>query len=204
MYSREHTVSEQVEVASRLSGAFPRGLAAEVAATLTVVPVSGIPPTNHDVGPVCVDGEPLHIPDRFYSKKPAWGLEKELWGTQRTILACLYSRHDDGFVRETYLRKLLLASEAWVPPFVLQLVGEYVIEIIQVVASSLDSIRNDSYRSFAAENPRYIEITKHRVISYWDCYHRRTCPNFREYPGFQVMDALQPWGDKDAKRLLVP
>ena len=118
------------------------------------------------------------------------------------MLACIFTRHHDGFVRQKYLERLLLRKELWIPPFVLQLVGEYVIEIIHRIARHIDVLRSDSYSQFVAENPDFIALTKRRIISYWDCYYRLTYPRFRDYVGFQVIDSLNLWRVQDAGRLL--
>lgn len=47
----------------------------------------------------------------------------------RTVLDCLFTKHHDGYVREKYLRAVINAQFAWVPPFVIQLLGEYVVQI---------------------------------------------------------------------------
>ena len=80
-------------------------------------------------------------------------------------------------------------NHEWIPTFVVQLVGEYVVEILQVVSRNLDHLDPPLYRRFLRANPEFFARTKQRVISYWDCYYRwqrRT-----DYVGFQIITFLE-------------
>ncbi|WP_145043526.1 hypothetical protein [Mycobacteroides abscessus] len=72
---------------------------------------------------------------------------------QRTILGCLYTRHYDGFVRQQWVRTILDAEHLWVAPFVIQLLGEYVPEIIDDIAEALRARPAEPYGRFITENP---------------------------------------------------
>jgi hypothetical protein len=196
------TVAEQPNVAQRLRSAFPSSLASEVDAALRLLPAGGHAPSSQDIGPIIVRGEMVHIPTRIYSPELIGMAEDDLGASARVVLACLFTRHHDGFVRERYVPHLLSADQAWVVPFTLQLVGEYVVEIIELLASRIDELRNDRYRLFAAENDRFVQKTRHRVLSYWDCYYRSRYPRFDEYPGFRVMNELGLWEQHDVPRHL--
>ena len=45
------------------------------------------------------------------------------------MTAAIYSRHPDGRVRQRALGTLLDFDEPWTAPFIMQLLGEYVIQI---------------------------------------------------------------------------
>src|SRR5688572_16660161 len=105
----------------RLRSAFPSSIAADVDAALAVVPLDGPELPIHDIGPVRVGGEELHIPSRFYAPEPPTEVLDTLADSARTVLACLYTRHHDGHVRERQLRAVISSSADWVPPFVVQL-----------------------------------------------------------------------------------
>jgi hypothetical protein len=201
MLTTHGTVLGQPEVANRLRGAFPRAMGGDVDAVLRIIPTAQLAPSSHDIGPVHLGGDDLRIPYRFYSPEPRKLSAAALTETQRAILNCVYTRHDDGFVREKYLRQLLASREAWVPPFVLQLVGEYVVEIILVVANQIDCLRAGAYAAFVAANPEFLALTRRRIISYWDCYYRQQFTVFRSYPAFQVLHTMGWWGKQDARRL---
>ena len=80
--------------------------------------------------------------------------------TTRTALACLYTRHNDGHVRERHLRAVIRSSADWVPPFIVQLLGEYVIEIHRVIESNVDCLGQESYLRFVAKNPVFMKATR--------------------------------------------
>lgn len=187
-------------IISRFRAAFPSALTPTVDACLSAIPIQQYPPSQDDIGPIYVGGEALHIPFRIYPQPPAAHVVGTLGRTQKLILACLMSRHHDGFERERQVSQLLSASQDWVPPFVLQLVGEYVVEIIEVIALRVDDIRNDRYSGFAADNHRFIALTKQRTISYWDEYYRHRFSRFVDYPGFKVLDALGLWSRRELRR----
>jgi hypothetical protein len=198
----EISVIEQPQVAERLRSAFPRDLTVDVDMALGLMPLGKLAPSSQDIGSVVVRGESVQIPCRLYSPEPSDAKAGLLKGKARVIMACLYSRHHDGYVRERYARELLLTDQPWVPPFVLQLVGEYVMEIIELVANHSDRLKTENYRLFAAENPEFIQKTRHRVISYWNCYYHSEFPALKSYPGFRLMSELGLWDSHDGHRYL--
>ena len=174
-----------------LNEAFPLRLQADVDAALTIMPMSDIPRSPDDVGPVTVGGQSLRIPSRIYNPEPDASAIAFLSEEQQQILACLYTRHHDGHVRQRVLEQVLKSNQAWVAPFVVQLLGEYVVEIVQLIQDHLSVTGPDSLLAFVRENPRFMELTAQRATSYWDCYYR---PNFRylkDYPGIRALEILR-------------
>ncbi len=123
-----------------------------------------------------------------------------LTARQQLILHCLYSRHHDGRVRQRHLEQIVRSEEPWTVPFVVQLVGEYVMEILQSVHNDLSdladlaaegSARRHAYGDFLARNPDFFPLTEHRTVSYRSCYHRRRFPAFGTYPASPVLDLLR-------------
>jgi hypothetical protein len=164
---------------------------------------------------VQVDGEPLTIPYRIYSPEPPAGDVSSLSSTQQTLLHCLYTRHHDGFVRQRHLERVLGSDRSWVVPYVVQLVGEYVVEILIAIAERLDVATPGTperlrYGRFVAENRAFFELTASRVTSYWNCYYRypdraqaiEPWPGGRQrrrdshYVGFALIDALDAAGQE--------
>ena len=78
-----------------------------------------------------------------------------------------------------------------------QLVGEYVMEILQSVHDGLSdlsaegSTRRHAYGDFLARNPEFFALTEHRAVSYWSCYYRWHIPDFAAYPASPVLDLLR-------------
>ena len=173
-------------------------------AALQIMPGGRVPaPTTSDIGPVRVMGQSVHIPCRIYYHEPDEERILTLTGTQKILLSCLYSRHHDGYVRERHLHRLLPSADPWVPPFVCQLVGEYVIEIIDRILACVETLKGmDSYSTFSEDNEAFLTLTRQRVVSYWFCYCRGEYLSLRDYPGFRVMNALVGWRGKEGKRAL--
>lgn len=192
----------------RLAAAFPASLRDDVLAALRWVPLVSYP-TMSPVTSFSIDGsrtpaalrvfgEPVVIPSRIYVAEPApEALPDGLPDVQRTILACLYTRHGNGFVRQRRLREILPSRQPWVVPFVVQLIGEYVIEIVTDVLRGLPELLDpasgsgEQYGRVLTDNPAFLTLTSHRVASYWNCYYRNRYADPRYYPGRVLVTALE-------------
>ena len=139
---------------------------------------------------VNVDGEALHIPYRVYydAGRLRRALDKAQ-GVDRLVLACLGTRHHDGHVRQACLARIVGSNDAWLTPYIVQLAGEYVIEIVDDVARWIGT-RDTS--AFVRDNPAYLATLARRVTSYWNCYHRRAYPDRADYPGTRVLTLMRP------------
>lgn len=142
---------------------------------------------------VMLRSEQIQIPERVYFDLDLETPHPDLSTVQRTMYACLYTRHDNGYMRKDALRITLQSNAYWVAPFVVQLASEYVEEILLVIYHQLPDLNKAVYRSFLKANPRYYQRTKQRMISYWNCYYRWKQPRLAEYVGahiFAYFDAL--------------
>ncbi|MGI4718391.1 MAG: hypothetical protein ACRYGO_12825 [Janthinobacterium lividum] len=140
---------------------------------------------------VNVDGETLRIPYRLYYDPEL--LRQELNKSEsaaRHILLCLGTRHCDGYLRQECLQALLECEASWLTPYLLQLAGEYVVEIAEDVANAIGERSPATLQAFALENPSYLATLDRRVASYWNC-HRHAYPDRNDYPGAKVMAALR-------------
>jgi len=175
-------VSLRLQNNSDLEHAFPSNVRNDV-----LVALSALPDNPHGVGSFTtqVNGETVSIPYRVYHNTALIHVDK-LSSLQIHLVDCILTRHNDGIVREKHLVRVVTSDNAWVPPFVVQLVGEYVVEIIQVIAANLSNLNVSLYAGFLRANPDFLALTEQRVTSYWDCYHRSTSRS--EYAGFQVLD----------------
>ena len=95
------------------------------------------------------------------------------------------TRHSSGFIREKHLRSIICSNREWIPPFVVQLVGEYVVEILDEIRNNVHNLNPQVYRRFLMDNPKFVALTKQRVASYWNCYHRHFYRR-EDYAGFQI------------------
>ncbi|MCP4536280.1 MAG: hypothetical protein GY832_03965 [Chloroflexi bacterium] len=139
---------------------------------------------------VMVEGESLEIPSRGYWAKTNLQVVRNFPSLEAEIARCLYTRHHDGYVRERCLRDIIVSNNSWIPAYVTRLLGEYVVEILLVIEQHLDKIDPGVYKGFLSANPEFYEKTKHRVISYWNCYYRQQWPRRDDYVGFRIIQAF--------------
>lgn len=99
---------------------------------------------------------------------------------------CLLTRHHDGYERMAALRDVLGVNQPWTMPYVVQLLGEYVVEIIKLIETSFSRIDARLLRDYLLENPEHLRLTRARVASYWDCYYRQGIKR-DDYAGFKVL-----------------
>lgn len=142
---------------------------------------------------VNVQSQILSAPSRvYYSPLLLRSLIRSSSGKTRTLALCLGTRHWDGYIREECIRELIEIDCPWVVPFVVQLLGEYVIQIVNLIVAALPNLNRETYGAFVRANPQFLATTKRRATSYWDCYYRHPYTHLREYPGIlaieQVMD----------------
>jgi hypothetical protein len=178
-----------------LAAAFPAELAADAQAVLAIMPASRYrSPSSFSV---VVQGQQVTVPDRVYNDEPPPELVASLSSRQQQVLHCLYSRHSDGQVRQRHLIRIVSSADPWVIPFVVQLVGEYVLEILVVICEELRD--HDApgghlrlaYGEFIVANADYFARTQRRVVSYWSCYYRAAFQCFQGYPGSTLLDLLR-------------
>jgi hypothetical protein len=146
---------------------------------------------------VSVAGEPVTIPYRLYGDEPAVEPYAALSPVQQTILDCIYTRHHDGRVRHRRLEKIIGSTQPWVVPFVVQLVGEYVVEIIVTIQHGLVELdrpgtaQNAAYGQFLGRNPDFLALTSQHVASYWACYYQVVYRNRSSYPGYVLLKSFR-------------
>ncbi|MFF8883136.1 hypothetical protein [Streptomyces flaveolus] len=178
-----------------LVAAFPRQLADDVRVVLSVMPEARIAPASPF--PVYVGDEAVAIPYRIYQDELPTDMVRSLTVVQQAILHCLYSRHCDGLVRQHHLEQIASSDDRWVVPFVVQLAGEYVLEILESIQHGLSDLPSKlsaqrlAYGDFIARNPRFFARTERRVVSYWSCYYRWEFPVFGTYPGCHLLELLR-------------
>jgi hypothetical protein len=141
---------------------------------------------------VLVQGEKLSAPYRvYYEPRNLRSAIAGSTGNSRMLALCLGTRHWDGYIREECVRELVAVGRPWVVPFVVQLIGEYVVEIVEAAAVTVISDASSAqFTEFARENPAFMATTRRRVVSYWDCYYRSRFPTLQSYPPFIALDAI--------------
>ena len=185
------TTSQPGDVAA----AFPASVRQCVPAVLEILPPTRLMPVSSFT--VSVRGEPVTIPYRLYNDEPDSEVQQALSPDQRAILHCLYTRHHDGRIRHRHVERACESLQPWVMPFVVQLVGEYVLEILVTIQDQLANLntpgaaQHTAYGQFLAANPDFLVLTGQRVASYWNCYYRSAYPDLRTYPGHALLRSLQ-------------
>lgn len=169
-----------------LSAAFPNELRSQSEAALSALRLS----SEYDYGYflVTVLGETLLMPSRALSpsgKPNLSGLSLQ----ERQMAQCMLTRSTDGFERQAALREVLPINEPWSIPFVIALVGEYVIEIIDDIHAAVPGFEREVVATFIGENPQFYELTRARVASYWNCYYRGRFKR-GDYVGFKLLQEL--------------
>jgi hypothetical protein len=139
---------------------------------------------------VQVGAEWVELPYRVYYADNDLIAAASSGGHPGLIAACLGTRHHDGFLRETFVRRLLQAEEPWIVPYVIQLLGEYVLEIGQVIEQALPMKDMRSYVGYARSNAPHLEKLQQRAVSYWNAYYRATYPSWRKFPACKVLSDL--------------
>ena len=84
---------------------------------------------------VQVEGQSVLIPDRlhFGSRKLQLVESDKAWRYVRA----LQTRSNDGFERQRAARDLLTEIQPWTAPFIVALIGEYVVEILDDISEAL-------------------------------------------------------------------
>lgn len=138
---------------------------------------------------VKVNDEIIFVPTRIYFDRmplPFNFLDRD----EKLIQQCIWTRHHSGYKRQAALAEIISSNRSWTIPFIMFLVGEYVIEILDDIYAGLNEIDERRLGQFLSENPQFHLLTRERVVSYWDVYYRRSFGR-KEYVGFKILERLQ-------------
>lgn len=169
---------------SPLISAFPARLTPDVSRLAALLdPPSGLD-TSEPFTVTC-DGEVIQIPRRIYRPVISESQFASLHPVERSIAACWFTRHDDGHVRERFLRALPVFDSSWVIAYVVALCGEYVVELLHYIWERRSLFDVAELGRWLRDNPEFYSRTRRRVVSYWDCYYRTA--RFEDYVGSQLI-----------------
>lgn len=156
---------------------------------------------------VLVEGERILIPARlhFASDPLALAENDQAWPFARA----LQTRSNDRFERQRAVRDLLASPQPWAAPFIVALIGEYIIEILKDVSSALTLELERMLGLFIVHNEAFWHTTKRRVTSYWNVYYRssrssecRWAYRRDENVGFTLVDRLEMAAPGAARRAI--
>jgi len=171
--------------------AFPDDLRATASTILPVLAVDEEWPAKQGFI-VQVQSQQLSAPYRvYYEPNRLRSIIENYSGDPKILALCLGSRHWDGFIREECIRELLQFDRPWITPFIIQLLGEYVIQIVRLIAEKILHASKEIYGEFVRENSAFLATTKRRAISYWGCYYRHQYQEMKDYPGLISIEKIQ-------------
>ncbi len=168
---------------------FPPDLKSDAEIVARLIPKSERLPLKTDQV-LLVNDDSIRIYSRIYNPEPDAISIGSLTVIQLLVLSCIYTRHHDGYIRQKYLNKIIENEKYWTVPFVVVLLGEYVVEIIEVARESIKK-DNALYKKFITENPAFWEKTKERMISYWNEYYRKSYRNKDVYPALDIAKTIE-------------
>lgn len=179
--------------------AFPSDMAERVKEAVQLLARGQVRAPSESGISVCIAGQSLNIPYRVYYDNQL--LLSSINGSDDIALIslCLGTRHWDGFLREQCLRRLLRSDENWTAAFVIQLLGEYVLEIIQPIQERFTAGIEAKYLGFVVENVKNLDYLERRAISYWNVYYRARFPKYNDYPAVKALTTLRAAARAEAK-----
>lgn len=129
-------------------------------------------------------GEKISVPYRIYFEDCMEEGEARFTPIQKIIYHCLFSRSNNGFIRQKHIEALLKAElPDWAIPYILKICDEYVVEILETVYQSLKDRDTTKFKEICKINFQRLRYGHSRMISYWNVYYREICPNYRKYVG---------------------
>lgn len=145
---------------NKILNSFPPDLANDVRSILGMLVMK-----NDDISSryyiVNLAGMNIAIPERVYMIEQT---PPNMTVVQRNILDCIFTRHNNGFVRQRHLQNLMSCTEYWAIPFCFKLLGEYVDNILYDVNKHLEC-NIDNYLRFIGENEKFFDKTKNEDVN---------------------------------------
>jgi hypothetical protein len=173
-----------------IKAAFPSQLSDDINTICDLYPefyTSNIHEDSSEREKCFIQGETVHLLSRVYAEPlPSEALSV----SQQCILNCYFCCHCNGYVREEHLKRIIHQPYEWVIPYVMRELGSYVKNIIDLIYLKRHELNPNTYKDFLKNNPSYFTLTKARVLSYWNEYHRRTVSQ-TNYSGFKMIDFLE-------------
>lgn len=106
---------------------------------------------------------------------------------------CLVSRATDGFLRQRAATAIVKIKSEWAPPFVAALLGDYVVEIADVICDAVPGFDQALYANFVRENRTAVRRIRAQATSYWAAYYRDRFPEKRDYPALRALHEMETW-----------
>lgn len=121
-------------------------------------------------------------------------LTNNLTLTQQEIYWSILTRHTNGFYRQLALEKLLSSETTFSKVYEFLLLGEYVMEIVEIIYENISQDKLKIYASIFKNDPLFANKIKGRIASSWGKAIRSKYPkgerNYRKYKGRQLLVEL--------------
>lgn len=169
--------------------AFPQAYRQDAAALEERLDLRSLCPTGRLTTPdeqrswLLPGGGTIRFPYRVYLPDSLDGAG--LSPVQSVMLHCLFSRSWDGYVRQRHIQALLDGEPPeWALPYIVEVCGEYVVQILELVYSRLRGRDTSSYAELCRLNLPHFLYVHARMVSYWNEFYRwGTCRRYRDYVG---------------------
>ena len=143
----------------KLIRAFPKALLDDVLVISKYLESKKIKIHESSQCEVLIHHEHIVVPSRIYITQLQCIEFHNFSLTQRQILWCILTRHHNGFVRQRALERLIKTDlTSFMIPFIFQLLGEYVQEILEAIEPILDANNQELFAAFMLQNPKYDQI----------------------------------------------
>jgi hypothetical protein len=134
------------------------------------------------------------IPRRLYCAVGVVDAAMAESGEAALVAACVGSRSHDGFLRQRSIERLLSDLRPWTIPFVVEALGDYVIEIVESLDGRVPGALGAEFGRYLVANEQHFFTLCRRCVSYWNEYDRyryeSRYPDWMEYPGARVIADL--------------
>ena len=145
---------------------------------------------------VLSEGQPVHVPTRLHFNPDLLAVPDMHEALPFT--SALQTRSGDGYERQRAVRDLLPNMQPWAAPFIVALIGEYIVEILEDIHDALTADKIQMLAVFVIQNRAYWSVTKARVASYWNEYYRARwiteqgrAELRQEYVGFRLIEQIE-------------
>ena len=145
---------------------------------------------------VQADGQGVLIPARLHFASDRLGIAAS--DTAWRYARALQTRSNDGFERQRAARDVMADLQPWTAPFIVALIGEYIVEILDDIFAALTPHDAQTIATFIVQDEAYWSMIKRRIMSYWNVYYRSSRSSetrhfYRrdEYVGFRLIDRLE-------------
>ncbi len=131
-----------------------------------------------------LEGETICFPRRIYYLDDYDAIKDGLSPIQQFIYHCIFSRSNDGFIRQRHIREILSGDiPSWAMPYIVKVCDEYVMEILEDVYAALKDCDNAQLHQICERNwPTFLR-SHDRMISYWNEFYRDRCYHYKDYVG---------------------